>query len=83
MECFIAQGSSKMHNALWSDNDMQAFQGVMSVDINVRRLSQRATAGFCSKIIILLIVTVVFIKKEENCLLAMEWKSEAAEMQYW
>lgn len=25
---FTAQGSTKMQNALWSDNDMQAFQGI-------------------------------------------------------
>lgn len=67
---FTAQGSSKMQNALWSDNDMQAFQGIMSVEISVRRLPQRVTAGFCSKIIILLILSVVFIKERKTvCLL--------------
>lgn len=42
-----AQGSSKTQNALWSDNDMQTFQGVMSAEINVEdylRESQQDSA---------------------------------------
>lgn len=59
-----------MHNALWYDNDIQAFQGVMSVEISVRRLHHGVTARFCSKIIILLIVSVVSIKERKTvCLL--------------
>lgn len=67
---FTAQSSSKMQNALWSDKDMQAFHGVMSVKISVRRLPQSVTVGFCSKIIILLILSVVYIKERKSvCLL--------------
>lgn len=67
-----------MHNALWYDNDIQAFQGVMSVEISVRRLHHGVTARFCSKIIILLIVSVVSIKERKTvCLL---WRGRGKQL---
>lgn len=67
-----------MQNALRYDNDIQAFQGLMSVEISVRRLPHRVTAGFCSKIIILLIVSVVSIKERKTvCLL---WRGRGKQL---